>query len=235
MIRALAILIAAATLAAPATAQTRPPAELKVGVPAKGLASAKPVADVYFLVGEAGAKETYSFTGKGPASITLFGPDGSEILTASGSGTVKLEVVLPFTDVFTIAVARKTPAQPYALARETTVPTLAEAQLAVNAGYEIKGNNYWSCWVIPGVKLKLHDPEGLFREDALAADRTTIKWTAINLSGTAQGDRTYWFDGSLLHRIRRNQDGKVTETTSELELSYSPDKIGGFRGYLCKD
>lgn len=233
MIRALGMIIAAwAVLTAPAAAQLMGATELKVAVPVKGVASTKPVAEVYYLVGESGAKETYTFTGKGPASVTLFGPDGSEILSASGNGTVKLEAVMPFTDVFTLTVARKTTVQPYTLARKASVPTLAEAQFANAVGYQFDRFKSWRCWVNPGVKLRIIYTNGLFREETLAADRSTILWR--NPNGGASGDRTYRLDGSFLHRISRNDDGKVTESSSELDLSYNADTITDFKGYLCE-
>ena len=144
----------AASVATPASAQLMGASELKVAVPVKGAPSTQPVADLYYLVGESGSRETYTLTAKGPASITLFGPDGAEILTASGSGSVKLEAILPFTDVFTIAIARKSPTTSYSLSRKATVPTLMEAELALGVGYGSKDGRESQCWLIPAVKLR---------------------------------------------------------------------------------
>ena len=228
MTRTLTLLLAATVmLAAPASAQLMGAKELKTAVPAKGFPGTKPVADVYYLVGEVGAKEAYTFTGKGPASLTLFGPDGSEILTSSGSGTVKLEVVLPFTDVFTLAVARKTPAQPYVLARKATVPTLAEAELAKGVGYERDHES--PCWIIPGVKVKIIYSNGDFREDTLAADRTTVSWVNSKYSG----DRTFSLDGSELHRMSRARNGNVTDTSHPIGYAYNPEEFVRFTRYQC--
>jgi len=231
MTRALTLLLAATVvIAAPASAQLMGAKELKIAVPAKGSPGAKPVADVYYLVGETGAKEAYTFTGKGPASLTLFGPDGSEILTSLGSGTVKLEVVLPFTDVFTLAVARKTPAQAYVLVRKATIPTLAEAEQATGVGYEAKDRDSL-CWVIPGVKRKTIYSNGDSKEDTLAADRTTVSWVNSKYSG----DKTFRIDGDEVHRISRVRNGKTTETSRPINYIYDPENFARFAGYHCKD
>ena len=155
-----------------ASAQLMGARELKTGVPAKGVASAKPVAELFYLAGESGARESYTLTIKGPASITIYSPGGHEMLTAAGSGTVKLDVVLPFTDVFTIAVARKDAKQPYTLSRKTSVPTLAEAVMAEAVGF-YGGDVQKQCWVIPGVKVHI-EVDGATEDYTLAADRSTI-------------------------------------------------------------
>lgn len=220
--------------AAPACAQLNGATELKVGIPTKGAAATKPHAEIYYLVGEVGAKETYTLNGKGPASVTLFGPDGSEILTKSGNGTVKLEVVLPFSDVFTLAVARVA-GHPYSLTRSASLPTLGEATFAAKVGYRLGKDKTTRCWVIPGVKRR-YDYAGGGREEAtLAADKTTISWVYKGPSRTTSGDASYKLDGDHLHRTVRTSDGKVTEQNFVYDPSYDPAKVSEFSGYFCKD
>jgi hypothetical protein len=237
MKRKLAIFCSAALAsAAPAPAQLMGAKQLKVAVPIKGAPSTKPVADVFYLAGEVGATETYSLNVKGPASITLFGPDGSEILTAAGSGTVKLEAVLPFTDVFTIAVSRKIPVQPYTLTRKTTIPTFVEASMASDVGYASKDGSRSQCWVVPGVKLRSINSRGSI-EFTLAADRRTTTFFAKGVAGgkTSTGETTLSFDGDQVHEMITPYGGKTNEKIYPLEVTYDPERVGRFTGYLCRD
>jgi hypothetical protein len=231
--RTLLALFLAAALAQPALAQLMGATELKVAVSIKGAPSTKPVADVYYLVGESGAKETYTLTAKGPASLTLFGPDGSEILTASGSGSVSLDVVLPFTDVFTIAVARKATAAPYSLKRKATVPTFTEAQLAGGIGYESKDGKRSQCWIIPGVKARVTYPNGK-EEFTLAADRNTITFVSFTQKGTSSGEASYASNENMVRRTARYPNGKVSEASYDPRYAYDPKDDGRFTGYRCE-
>ena len=235
MSRTAAILAAALLVATPASAQVMGASELNVDVPVKGAPSPKPVADIYYLAGESGAKETYTLTVKGPATLTLFGPDGSEILTVGGAGTVKLEVVLPFTDVFTLAVARALPAQTYTLARNATVPTPVEAQLASNVGYASKiDNSFTQCWLVPGVKSKISNSTGS-QVNTLAADRRSVTQVYQGSKGTSVSERTVTFDGSNFHVIVKLQDGRTDDHLVNMDFPFDPQKNGHFTGYLCKD
>ena len=231
--RMLPALFLATALAQPARAQLMGATELKVASPVKGAPSSKPVADIYYLVGESGAKETYTLTAKGPASLTLFGPDGSAILTESGSGSVALEVVLPFTDVFTIAVARKSTAAPFLLSRKATVPTMTEAQLAGGIGYESKDGRRSQCWLVPGVKVRVTYPSGR-EEFTLAADRNTITFVSFAPKGTSTGDASFNSDGEMVRRTARFPNGKVKEDSYDPRYAYDPEEDGRFTGYRCK-
>jgi hypothetical protein len=230
------IAVLALGLAAPASAQLMGATELKIAVPAKGAASTKPAADIYYFAGEVGAKESYVLTGKGAASLTVFGPDGSELLTASGNGTVKLTVVLPFTDVFTLAVARKAPGQPYSLVRKTTVPTLAEASQAIFVGYRFKGSITTQCWIVPGVKMRMANPDGSHQDSTVAADRTTVSFVMQDANGTSPWEESYAVDGDQLHATMRAPDGRVKEESRPFfRPAYNADYLEAFTGYLCKD
>jgi hypothetical protein len=234
--RLLLALLLAVGLSQAASAQLMGAAELKVAVPIKGAASSRPIADIYYLAGEVGAKETYTLTVKGPAAITLFGPDGSELLTTTGSGKVKLEVVLPFTDVFTVAIARKLSAQPYTLARSTTVPTFFEAAVAFGAGYGTNDGTNFQCWLIPGVKLRSVNGDETV-DFTLAADRMTATFFAKRArSGeTSSGEFKQTFDGLQVHEVSTPHGHEANEVRYPLEVTRSPDAFGRFRGYRCED
>ena len=226
--------LAAALLAAPASAQLMGAKELKVAVPVKGVPSSKPVADVYYLVGESGARETYTFAGKGPANLTLFGPDGTEILTASGSGIVKLDIVLPFTGVFTLSIARKAPAPAYSLTRKTTVPTALEAEVAAGVGYRSKSGKSLQCWITPGVKLRYVLPNSTV-EFTIAADRKSTTFVHRRPKETTSGETSVSYDGTQFHYMTTYADGTKRDEVIGLDHSYRPGTLGSYAGYLCKD
>jgi hypothetical protein len=222
-----------------ASAQLMGARELTTATPMKGMPSAKPVADIYYLVGEMGAAETYTLTVKGPASLTLFSPGGHEILTAQGSGTVKLTVHLPATDVFTLAVARKHPSQPYSLSRKATIPTLAEAMMAGGAGVEGsfvdkngKEVKISSCWITPGVRLRLNYAS-VTDQYTLAADRSTVLWVSRDQSRVTSGQATYSIDGSMVDRLLKTDDGRSFHSKIELDDTTKPDAKEISTGYLC--
>jgi hypothetical protein len=224
-----------ALAAAPAVAQLMGARELTTTAPVKGAPGAKPVADIYYLVGEVGAKETYMLTVKGPASLTLFGPDGSEILTSEGSGTVRLEAVLPFTDVFTIAVARKLPGQPYSLSRKATTPTFQEAQMAAGVGYASKDGKSFQCWLVPGVKLRSVSPVETV-EFTLGADRRTLSFYAkgAKTGQTSAGEVNVSFEGNDVHHVITPHEGKARVSNYPMGVTYSPDEVRP-KGYRCQD
>lgn len=133
---ALVLALAALAFVVPANAQVTGAHELKTTVPAKGVAGKPGQIDYYYFAGEAGSRQTFTWTGKGQAMLILFTPDGDAMVEAEGSGTVKLEAVLSWTDVYSVAVVRKNPALAYTLARQATVPTFGEAEFATWVGYQ---------------------------------------------------------------------------------------------------
>lgn len=221
---------------APAPAQVSGARELTTAVAVKGIPGVKSAPDIYYLAGEAGAKESYTLTIKGPASLTLFTPDGHEMLTASGSGKITLSAYLPLTDVFTLAVSRLTPRQPYTLSRQATVPTLGEAISFSGIGYTVKGGNgdFAKCWITPGVKYRGTDKTGT-AEYTLAADRETIS-TTVRAAKTYSYETRYSLAGSSLNRHVRWPSGKTDEHPSQLRMpSFANGQAKQWSGYLCAD
>jgi hypothetical protein len=220
--------------AVPAAAQIMGARELTTATPVKGTPGTKAVADIYYLAGEVGAKESFTLTVKGRASVTLFGPDGSEMQTREGSGTVQLEAVLPFTDVYTVAVARKMPGQTYALSRKATTPTFEEAAMAGGGGYASKDGTYFKCWVVPGVKLRSVSPAEIV-EFTLAADRKTTTFYAksVETGQTNAGEVRFSFDGDKVHQVITPHEGKIMESSYPLGVNYSPEEVSP-KGYSCE-
>jgi hypothetical protein len=241
MMRLIAIAAVAAGLSAaiPASAQLMGARELTSAATVKGLPASKPAPDIYYFAGESGAKETFTLTIKGPASLSLFTPDGHEMISATGSGKVTLTAYLNLTDVFTLAVSRLMPGQSYTLSRTATVPTLGESESFSNIGYTFNvgpNGDFAQCWITPGVKYRGKDNWGT-AEYTLAADRETISTTVREGSGkTSSYETHYSLAGTLLTRHVRWPTGKTDEHPSQLRIeSFANGPAKQWSGYLCAD
>jgi len=221
--------------AAPAPAQLKGARELTTLAPVKGAPASKPVPDLYYLAGETGAKETFTLTIKGPASLTLFSPDGHEMVSATGSGKVTLTAYLNLTDVFTLAVSRVNPAQAYTLSRQSRLPTLAEASGFSNIGYTIKGPNgdFAQCWITPGVKYRATTTSRI-TEYTLAADRETVTGVARESGKTWSFDYKLTLAGNTMKKTVHFPDGQIKDSTADFHrTSLGDGRVREFTGYLC--
>lgn len=241
MIRMALILVAAGGMAISCGAQVMGARELLATGQIQGAAGSAAKADIYYFAGEMGAKETYLLTIKGSASITLFARNGQEIISEEGSGSIRLEAVLPYTDVYTIAIARKVPAQLYTISRRATVPTLTEAAIAEGVGFEAsyidksgKEVPYQRCWITPGVKARITYPH-LTEEVTIAADRTTALYVAKNQTRTSAGEFTYRIDGSDIVRMVKPATGKSFEVPYIFAPILEVSDASRITGYYCPD
>ena len=233
----LATMVLGLLSASPAPGQLKGARELTIVAPVKGPPASKPAPDIYYLAGEAGAKETFTLIVKGPASLTLFSPDGHEMVSATGSGKVTLTAYLNLTDVFTLAVSRVNPAQAYTLSRQSRLPTLAEASGFSNIGYTIKGPNgdFAQCWITPGVKYRTAT-KARVTENTLAADRETITVLARENGKTWSYDYKMTLAGNTMKRTVHFPDGKIKEGTTDFHrTSLGDGRVRQFTGYLCAD
>ena len=233
----LAMMVLGLLSAALASAQVKGARELTTVAPVKGAPASKPAPDIYYLAGETGAKEGFTLTVKGPASLTLFSPDGHEMVSATGSGKVTLTAYLNLTDVFTLAVSRVNPAQAYTLSRQSRLPTLAEASGFSNIGYTIKGPNgdFAQCWITPGVKYRTATTSRV-TENTLAADRETITGVARENGKTWSYDYKLTLAGNTMKRTVHFPDGKIKEGTADFHrTSLGDGRVRQFTGYLCAD
>ena len=241
MIRTALILVAACGMAISSGAQVMGARELVASGQVQGAAGSAAKADIYYFAGEMGSKETYVLAIKGSASITLFARNGQEILSEEGSGTIRLEAVLPYTDIYTIAIARKVPGQLYTISRRATVPTLTEAAIAEGIGFEAsyldksgKEVPYRRCWITPGVKARITYPT-LTEEVTIAADRTTGLYVAKDQNRTSAGEVTYRIDGSDIVRMVKPATGKSFEIAYTFAPILEVNDASPITGYLCPD
>lgn len=233
----LAAALAVATIPASGSAQLMGAKELTAQGLVNGAPSSRSAADLYYLAGDVGARENYTLTIKGPARISLFTPDGHEMLSTSGSGKVVLDAVLNFTDVFVLAVSRVDPRQAYTLSRRTTVPTFAEAMIASYAGYErsIADTSTVRCWLKPGVKLRDTTPSYV-RTITLAADRTTLLGHDDKESGSDEFEQTFRLESFQYHMLVKMSDGATGQYSRpypERGYAFHTGARPRFVGYLC--
>jgi hypothetical protein len=231
--------LAAVTLsAAPVSAAIPDARELTTTAVIKGPPSGKPGPDIYYLAAEAGAKETYTLTTTGPASITLFTPDGHELVSASGSGKVTLVAYPNLNDVFILTVARVTASEPYTLSRQAILPTLTEAGAFAEVGYTSKygsGAESTRCWITPGVKLRVISGDRV-SEATLAADHTTMNIVVHQRKASLSFEQTRSLVGNSLTVKNRASDGQTEVVSSELPRhSLEDGTIRKFSGYLCSE
>lgn len=184
--------------------------------------------DVYQFIGEAGAMLQATAAGAGAYGVTLYTPEGAEMLTATGNASVTLTAALPQDAVYLLAVTRQDAAKPYKLSLAAEAPDIFQWSFRTDAGYEaLKSDGtlmYWTCWAIPGSALRYIYPDG----------RTSTLTVGRGGDGRLEGEGGgYSFstrlDGAQLVRSRRDNGGVQTWSVDD-----PPVPRGTYRGYLCK-
>lgn len=104
--------------------------------------------DLYRFVAAAGTKATIVVDETSGVMITLYTPEGAQMLHVEGIGKVALEAFLPASSAYIISVARASKVTPYTIELGLDEPTLAQAYLSQGVGYGSSGKA--SCWVDPG-------------------------------------------------------------------------------------
>lgn len=152
--RALGAALLVALGAAPANAQSF--TTIAIGQTKTKAAGTK--ADLYRFGAGSGTTITATLTAPGKSALMLYTPDGEEMLSAQGDGSVTLEAIIPLDEVFTIAVLREDSSKPYSLKLESDE---ADDVVAPSTKYvEVPG---------PNGTMRL-SPEVVARNEAAAAD-----------------------------------------------------------------
>lgn len=113
--------------------------------------------DLYRFSGVHGTTVTASLTATGDTGLIFFTPQGQEMLSIKGNGPLKLDLVLPFPDIYFVSVLRADTTKPYTLTLEGVLPDEHFAQFSSGVGYKYNGaedgavNMIQICWVKPGV------------------------------------------------------------------------------------
>lgn len=187
--------------------------------------------DLYAFIGEAGAVLNADTVGTGGYEMTLYTPEGAQMLAASGTDTAKLSAVLPQDAVYILAVAREDAAKPYKLSLGAESPDPFQWSFREWAGYETLNADgtlrSWTCWVTPGAVLRYTLADG------------QVQTQTLRPGGSGRWD--YIYEGrpngfSFTTRIEGTTFVRTTEmnTKQTWSLDDPPKPHGAYRGYLCR-
>ncbi|MGL3822994.1 hypothetical protein [Sphingopyxis sp. R3-92] len=128
--------------------------------------------DIYSFVTLPGEtnRTVVNMKSKTPVEVRLLDPAGNVIVQQNGVGTVALEAVSSWGDVYSVAVIRADSTAPYTIERERTPASLERFIVAHMAGYRRdEAGASTSCWIVPGETLRTdygdHVTERSMRED----------------------------------------------------------------------
>jgi len=104
-------------------AHAQTPAVLDLGGQASGAASA-PGGDTYLVFGVQGLRLQARLTLPGHGAVTLYDPDGAELLRVEGEGSAELAYTLADDGIYLLGVTRAVAGADYVLALEGQVPRI---------------------------------------------------------------------------------------------------------------
>lgn len=187
--------------------------------------------DLYAFIGESGSvfQATAGAPGAGGHAITLYTPEGDEMLKADGVDLTRLDAILPKDGIYMLAVGRQNAAKPYKLTLAADSPDLFQWSFRDLAGYEVYGANgalsFWSCWSAPGSTLRYTFANGV--KGSLSVQRGGDgRWEF-----DGQGPRPFSTKLATGVFVRTYADGGAPDTWG---LDAPPPKTGAYRGYFCQ-
>lgn len=187
--------------------------------------------DLFAFIGESGSvlQASAGAPGAGGHAITLYTPEGNEILKADGVDLTKLSAVLPKDGIYLLAVGRQNAAKPYRLTLAAESPDLFQWSFRNAAGYNVydaKGAiAYSTCWTAPGATLRYKFANGV--TGALTVQRGGAgRW---EFAGLPVRPFTTQFAAGVF--VRTYENGAVPPDSWALDAP-DPD-TGAYRGYLC--
>ena len=188
--------------------------------------------DLFAFIGESGSvlQVSAGAPGAGGHAITLYTPEGSEMLQADGVDLTKLSAVLPKDGIYLLAVGRQNAAKPYKLTLAAESPDLFQWSFRNAAGYDVydaKGAiSFSTCWTAPGSTLQYKFANGL--TGTLTVQRGGAgRW---ELAGQPARPFTTQLAAGVF--VRTYEHGAATPDSWALDAP-DPD-TGAYRGYLCR-
>jgi|GEM_PF-2506450 len=189
--------------------------------------------DLFVFIGEAGSvlQASAGAPGAGGHAITLYTPEGDQILTADGVDQTQLTAVLPKDGIYLLAVGRQNAAKPYKLSLKAEAPDIFQWSFRNLAGYDILAADgrllYSTCWTAPGGTLSYSFASGI--KGSLTVQRGGAgRW---EFAGQAPRPFTTKLVAGVFVRTYDNP-GESTPDTWTLE---APEpKTGPYRGYFCR-
>lgn len=186
--------------------------------------------ELFAFMGEAGSvlRATAGAPGAGGHAITLYTPEGEEMLMADGVDQAKLTAVLPKDGIYLLAVGRQTAGRAYKLTLDAEAPDPFLWSFRRNVGYDVldrAGGSllYSTCWTEPGVTWRMNHAGG---GGTMSVQRGGAGQTEIR-GLPARAFTTRFADGVF---VRTYADGAPPETWT-MDL---PQPTGAYRGYLCR-
>jgi len=183
--------------------------------------------ELFAFIGEGGSVLQASAIGAGRYGMTLYTPEGAEMLTATGQGSAHMDAVLPLDGIYLLAVARQDGAKPYKLSLSAEPSDAILWTQRSHAGYEVLDANgavlFWTCWIDPGTVLQYQMANGTTMRLTLHRDGTG-RW---ELPANGSYNFTTRVEGSMA--IRTAELGQV----QTWRLDDPSDAFGAYRGYLC--
>jgi len=188
--------------------------------------------DLFAFIGESGSvlQASAGAPGAGGHAITLYTPEGNEMLKADGVDLTRLSAVLPKDGIYLLAVGRQNAAKPYKLTLAAESPDLFQWSFRNAAGYNVydaKGAiAYSTCWTAPGSTLQYKFANGV--TGALTVQRGGAgRWEF-----PGQPARPFATQLAAGVFVRTYENGAATPDSWALDAP-DPD-TGAYRGYLCR-
>lgn len=187
--------------------------------------------DLFAFIGEAGSvlQATAGAPGAGGLAITLYTPEGDEMLATDGEDMTRLDAILPRDGIYMLAVGRQDAAKPYKLTLKAESPDLFQWSFRNLAGYEVydaKGApSFWSCWTAPGSTLRYTFANGM----------------KASLTVQRGGEGRWEFDGQAAKPFTTKlETGVFLRTYADggspdvWDLDAPEPRTGVYRGYFCQ-
>lgn len=231
---------ALAAFAAPAAAQEL----IEAGSTVQGAPSQDEEPDLYVFTAGVASTVRFDLGGSGLLSLTLFTGAGDRMLEVTGSGSARLEAILPLTDAYMVAVARGDSAAGYTLSMSQVEPDphLIFFARAVGYGYDgpnaSGGNNlYRSCWIEPGVVYRYYINQLGNYHELLRGGREQGYY---HYPGEPLWRARVTFEGDLIRRSSIYESGPREAEYRWSDLNFTPEDhadVKNFRylGYMCDE
>lgn len=192
--------------------------------------------DLYRFSGVHGTTVTATLTATGETGLVFYAPEGQEMLSIKGNGPLKLDLVLPFPDIYFVSVLRADATKPYDLKLEGALPDEHFAQFSSAVGYEFNAaqdgttNMIQICWVKPGVTWRRMVQNSPWVQDVTIGRAGMLYVLHKHPDGRTKevaGRRTY--EGATVTETAI--DGAFETQSYPYEIPHLADVA--YSGYLC--
>lgn len=186
-----------------------------------------PVVEVFQFVAGVGARATLDVSGPGPVVLTVYTPEGAQMLVLQGQGSASIALVAPRDGIYYASVARRDAATAYVVELAVAQPAFYDAVFADDVGYMIhnRGLDYgYSCWMDNGKTRRTYVFDNVV--DLVYAGNGAGREVWHSAGGYPPRTFTLHMEGNEV--VRQYSDG--------LDLRYVPfaAERGAYHGYYCE-